>query len=76
MRVLPVQSRRQHFVKNDSADSGEDRFALCSVGRAVLGEEQLDAVVQLELPGTVRGEDFIRVRITAVIPRLAANLIK
>ena len=32
--------------------------------------------MQLELSGTVRGEDFIRVRITAVIPRLAANLIK
>ena len=32
--------------------------------------------MQLELPGTVRGEDFFWMRVAAVIPRLAANLIK
>ena len=72
VRVHPLQFGWKHFVKNHSADGSENRFAR----RAVFGEKQLDAVVQLELPGTVRGDDFLRMHVAAVIPRLPANLIK
>ena len=70
--VLPVQFGWEHLVKNHSADGGEDRFALPAIFR----EKQLDAVVQFELPCTMRGDDFFRMRVAAVIPRFPANLIK